>query len=205
LPNVNAEELKILKSSRTFSRYWFACLVAPALVFSFHQIRPRSGLFEVKQSSLEQNIVNENNSTKSSNFGLFFLLKKVNVWVIVIIILILILMFFIFDGMSMIYYIKNLKNEIYYFYYFKIFLLFIILIPIIINSIILYLLKSIEKKGEISIPNFLPSILNRSINYLVKVGKNKELLSYYKERCKSELVFYVIILILYFICFMFMM
>ena len=114
--------------------------------------------------------------------------------------------------MSFIYYIKNatfatLINDIYNNknYYFKIYLFFIILIPIIISSIMLFLLNIIERKGDISIPKFLPSKLNRGINYLVKVGENKELLSYYKERCKSELVLYVIILILYFICFMFMM
>ena len=108
-----------------------------------------------------------------------------------------------FDGMSLIYYIKDLKNDMYFFYYFIIFLLFIILIPIIINSFILYLLNKIERKGEISNSKLFPSILNKYINYLIEVGKNKELLSYYKDRCKSELVFYVVILILYFICLMF--
>lgn len=109
-----------------------------------------------------------------------------------------------FDGMSMIYYIKDLKNEIYY-YYLNYFLLFTILVPIFINGIILYLLGKIEKTGEISIPKILPSILNRYINYINNIGKNKELLSYYKGRCKAELGLYVVILILYFICFMFMM
>ena len=112
-------------------------------------------------------------------------------------------MFFMFDGMSLIYYIKDLKNDMYFFCYFNIFLLLIILIPIIINSFILYLLIKIERKGEISNPKLFPSILNKYINYLIEVGKNKELLSYYKDRCKSELVFYVVILILYFICLMF--
>src|ERR1700742_3177832 len=98
----------------------------------------------------------------------------------------LILFFFMFDGMSMIYYIKDLKNEIYY-SYLNYFLLFTILVPIFINGIILYLIGIIEKTGEISIPKILPSILNRYINYINNIGKNKELLSYYKGRCKAEL------------------
>lgn len=105
-----------------------------------------------------------------------------------------------FDGTSLIYYIKDLKNEIYY-SYLNYFLLFIILVPIFINGIILYLLGIIEKNGEISIPKILPSILNRYINYINKIGKNKELLSYYKGRCKAELGLYLVILILYFYLF----
>ena len=75
------------------------------------------------------------------------------------------------------------------------------MVPIFINGIILYLLGKLEKKGEISIPKnkLLPGIFNRFINYLMKISKNKELLSYYKGRCKAELVFYVVILILYFL------
>lgn len=105
-----------------------------------------------------------------------------------------------FDGMSMFYYIKDLKFEIYSL--FNKFLFFMILIPIIINTVTLYLLEIIIRNGEISIAkakNLLPSILNRYINYLIKVTKNKELLSYYIGRCKAELVFYLIILILYFL------
>lgn len=67
--NVSAEELKTIKSVRSFSRFLFYGLVAPALVFSFHQIRTRSGLFEVKQSIPEQNSETDINSTKLSNFG----------------------------------------------------------------------------------------------------------------------------------------
>lgn len=105
-----------------------------------------------------------------------------------------------FDGTSLIYYIKDLKNEIYY-SYLNYFLLFIILVPIFINGIILYLLGIIEKNGEISIPKILPSILNRYINYINKIGKFKKLLSYYKGRCKAELGLYLVILILYFCLF----
>ena len=67
------------------------------------------------------------------------------------------------------------------------------------NAITLYLLVKIERKSEISIHKLFPIILDRYINYLIKVGNNEELLSYYKGRCKAELAFYVIILILYFI------
>lgn len=105
-----------------------------------------------------------------------------------------------FDGMSMIYYIKDLKNDI-YFSYLKYLLLLFILIPIFINGIILYLLGKVEKKGDISIPKLLPGMFNRFISYILKIGKNKELLTYYKGRCKAELVFYVVILILYFYLF----
>ena len=110
-------------------------------------------------------------------------------------------MFFMFDGMSLIYYIKDLINLTYYnyHYYFKGFLLFLILIPITVNAITLYLLDIIEKKDKISNHKLIPSILNRYINYLIKDGNNKELLNYYKGRCKAELIFYIFILILYFI------
>ena len=204
--NVTAEELRTIKSIRAFSRFWFAGLVAPALVFAFHQIRPRSSVIEINQSLPEKNSEIDSNTTKMSNFGWFFLFKKVNNWVKVFIILILILMFFMFDGTNLIYNIKDLNIERYY-SFLKYFLLFIILIPIIINAITLYLLGKIEIKGEISIPahKFFHIILNRHIHYLIKIGNNKELLSYYKGRCKAELVFYVIILILYFICLIFVM
>ena len=76
------------------------------------------------------------------------------------------------------------------------FLLFIILIHIIINGITLYLLDIIERKGDISIQNLFPIILNGYIYYLIKVGKNKKLYTYYKNKCKVELVFYFINLLL---------
>lgn len=109
-------------------------------------------------------------------------------------------MLWLFDGMSMIYYIKDLKNDMYY-SYLKYLLLLIILIPIFINGIILYLLGEIDKKGEISIPKLLAGILNRYISYIMIIGKNKQLLTYYKSRCKAELGFYVVILIFYFYLF----
>lgn len=84
------------------------------------------------------------------------------------------------------------------------FLTFIILIPIIIKGITLYLLDIIERKGDISIQNLCPIILNGNIYYLIKMGKIKELFfTYYENKCNTELVFYVIILILYFICLIF--
>ena len=62
-------------------------------------------------------------------------------------------------------------------------LLILINIPIIINAILLYLLAKVESKGYISIPKFSPNVLKRFIKYLIKIGKNKELLNYYKGRC----------------------
>jgi hypothetical protein len=118
------------------------------------------------------------------------------------------------DGMSFIYYIKDLRNNM---FFVKYFILFIILIPIFINVITLYFIRKIEKTGKISIQQqtknnlFLPpsllalrrakqslSIFNKYINYINKIGKNKELLKYYKGRCRAESVFYIFILILYF-------
>lgn len=102
-----------------------------------------------------------------SNFGWFFLLKKVNIWVKIFVVLILILMFFMFDGMSLIYYIKDLINDTYYnyHYYFKGFLLFLILIPITVNAITLYLLDIIEKKDKISNHKLIQSITFISFFY----------------------------------------
>ena len=74
-------------------------------------------------------------------------------------------------------------------------LLILNIIPIIINAMILYLLDKVEKKGYISIPKYLPNILKRFINYLIYIGKNKELLNYYKGRCRAELLFYVVLLV----------
>lgn len=200
--SVVGEELKIIQSTRTFSKFWFAGLIAPLMLFSLHQIRENLSFLNVNLPNV--NIENYDYSTKEINLGLFFLLKqvktKVNVSVIIFTLLILILMFWMFDGMRMMYYIKELKNDIYSSYLNYLLLLFI-LVPIFINGIILYLLGKLEKKGEISIPKnkLLPGIFNRFINYLMKISKNKELLSYYKGRCKAELVFYVVILILYFL------
>ena len=108
--------------------------------------------------------------------------------------------------MSLIYYIKDLKNVM-YIYYLKYFLLFTILVPIFMNVIALYFLDKTEKTGKISIlqstknknqkKKILPSLLNRYINNINNIAKNKELLNYYKGRCKAELVFYVVIIILY--------
>ena len=77
-----------------------------------------------------------------------------------------------FDSMSLIYYIKDLKKDMYT-YYLKYFLLFTILVPIFINVITLYFLGKKEKNDEIYIPkkNIFSSILNRYINYINIIGK----------------------------------
>lgn len=127
----------------------------------------------------------------------------------IFVMLILIIIFFVFDGIYLIYYIKDLIND---YSYLKKLLLFIILIPTIINGITLYLLYKIEKKkkseGDISNHKLLPNVLKNYITYLIKVVNNKELFSFYSrrgERCHTELVFYVIILIMYNIILMFVM
>ena len=139
----------------------------------------------MSESNSDNNSSSSYGLGKSSFLGLFFLLKKVKVWVLIIVTLILI--FFMSDGISLLYYIN----------YLSIFIFFMLLISIVISGIILYLFNIIEKKGNILIPNSLPNIFKRFINYLVQISKNKELFNYYKEWCKSELVFYLIILILY--------
>ena len=72
------------------------------------------------------------------------------------------------------------------------------MVPIFINGILLYLLDKIEKNGVLPIyqNKILASMLNGYINYINKIGQNKELLNYYKGRCKGELLFYNIIIIL---------
>lgn len=106
-------------------------------------------------------------------------------------------MFFMLDGFSN---FNELNNEIYY-SYFKLFLFLSIIIPILINVITLYLMWLIERKGYISTPKLFPSILNRFISYLIKISKNKELLSYYKTRSYVEILFYAVILLLFFVFF----
>ena len=97
--SVIGEELKIIQSTRTFSKFLFAGLIAPLMLFSFHHIREKNSLFNinVNVNLPNVNIENDNNSTKESNLGLFFLLKqlktKVNSRVLIITMLIFILMF----------------------------------------------------------------------------------------------------------------
>ena len=94
------------------------------------------------------------------------------------------------DGMSVIYYIRDLRNNM---FFVKYFILFIILIPIFINVITLYFIRKIEKTDEISIQQQTKnnislrslSIFNKYINYINKIGKNKELLKYYKGKCRA--------------------
>src|SRR5579875_2744311 len=50
----------------------------------------------------------------------------------------------------------------------------VIIFPIFINGIILYLLRKLEKNGEISLTltltKILPGIFNRFISYIMKIG-----------------------------------
>lgn len=204
--NVVGEELKVIKTTRQFSRFWFTGLVAPLLLFSFYKIREKGSYVNVNVNLPEVTSSSTTDNTTKNNGLLLLLTQKVNTlfpkvpkgwWVIIFIIIILIL--WKFDGKSLIYYIKDLKKDM-YIYYLKYFLLFIILVPIVINVITLYFLGKKEKNGEINIlkKNIFSSILNRYIYYINIIGKNKELLSYYKSRCQAELGFYVFILILYF-------
>ena len=75
LANIPAEHLKTIKTTRAFSRYFFACLVAPALVLSFRSTIVKGPLFSINANLDEKN--NDNNSTNMS-YGLLFLFKKVN-------------------------------------------------------------------------------------------------------------------------------
>lgn len=196
---ISNEDLKVIKLTRTISRYWFAGLVAPLLLFGFHQIREKGSYVNINVNLSEVNNSNLNNSNTTLNkgWGLFLLLKqKINTSLgRLIIITLLLFMFLIFFDISFIFYIKSMINNN---YYLKYFLLLTILIPIFINGITLYLLEKLNKTGKISIPQnkILAGALTRYINYINYIGKNKELLNYYKGRCKGELIFYNILIIL---------
>ena len=58
------------------------------------------------------------------------------------------------------------------------------------------MLYKVESKGYISIPKFSPNILKRFLNYLIKIGNNKELLNSYKDYIWAELKFYLVILVI---------
>ena len=74
--NLSPEDLKILKTTRTFSRYWFAGLVAPLLIFSFHKIRSSNSSELLK---VDININKDTNVNKSTelNSGLLLLISKI--------------------------------------------------------------------------------------------------------------------------------
>ena len=57
------------------------------------------------------------------------------------------------------------------------------------------MLGKVESKGYISVPKYGPNILKRFINFLIKLGQNKELLNYWKGYSLAELKFYVFILL----------
>lgn len=218
-PSLTGAELEVIHATRTISRFWFAGLVAPLMLFSFQQMRAKGGMVDVTINSSASTSTNvlDKTTTNSNGLGLFFLLKqKVKTqisslslsswsgWILILTILIFIILFWMLDGMSFIYYIKDLRNNM---FFVKYFVSFIILIPVLINVITLYFISKIEKTGEISIQQHTKnnislrlrslSIFNKYINYINKIGKNKELLKYYKGRCRAESVFYIFILILY--------
>ena len=100
----------------------------------------------------------------------------------------------------------NLINNIFifkniiYVNYLKYIIFIVILLPLILNSLIYYLLIKVEKTGKINtlvVDKYLPSIFKRFFDYINYLSKNKELLNYYKGSCKAEIYFYIFILILY--------
>ena len=98
-----------------------------------------------------------------------------------------------FEGLSYIFNIINIYKQ-YIFQYYMFILLFVMFIPITINGIVLYLLYKVESQGSISISKYSPNILKRSIQFLIRLGRNKESLDAFKLRCRSELSFYLILL-----------
>lgn len=76
--SISNEELQVIKTTKNFSRFLFAGLVTPLLLFSFHQIRRKESLFNVNVNVNFPNVNSDNdsNSTQNSWFGLLCLLKK---------------------------------------------------------------------------------------------------------------------------------
>lgn len=74
----SVEEFNVIKTTRSFSRYWFTGFVIPLLLFSAHRIREKGNFVNVNVNLPEVNSssLTDNNTTKNSGFGLFFLLKK---------------------------------------------------------------------------------------------------------------------------------
>lgn len=88
--------------------------------------------------------------------------------------------------------------------YLKIITLIVILIPMIINSIMLYILTrknktGTEKNNLKAQDKYLPAIIEKLRNLLRNIVNNKELKIYYISRCKAELFIYILIFIIYLI------
>lgn len=87
--------------------------------------------------------------------------------------------------------------------YLKYITLIVIFIPLIINSIMLYILTRKDKTGTekniLVVDKYLPSILVKFSNLLRNIVNNKELKIYYISRCKTEFFIYIFILIIYLI------
>ena len=216
--NLSVEDIRVIKTTKSISRYWFAGLVAPLLIFSFHKIRSSNSN---KLMKVDININKETDVNKSTelNSGLFLLLSKIvknqsgklnsfSIFIIMVLFIFLIIMFWYLDGMNLINNISVLKNIIYV-DYLKYILFIVILLPLILNSLIYYLLIKVEKTGKINslvVDKYLPNILltKRFFDYINYLEKNKELLNYYKASSKADLYFYICILILYLYLFNFL-
>lgn len=210
---LSTQDLVVIRQVRSIGRVWFAGLVAPLMLFSFHALRKRNSLLDI-------NIVINNNENNNNYTFLLLLFKNIGIKRVILFILLLLIVILLFysvlywNGINLINYkVFNYENI---YSYLRLLLLISILIPIIINTIILYLFVIIERKGKISIPILCASHpplakhegpgqqnkrTNKFIGYLVEICKNKELLNYYKIRNKGEILFYLLILLLVLIIF----
>lgn len=69
------EDLKTILRAKHAGRIFFGTIMAPFMIFSFHQLRSRYPLFNV---NVTKNIESDNNLGKSSIFGFFAFIKGVN-------------------------------------------------------------------------------------------------------------------------------
>lgn len=69
------EDLKTILRAKHVGRIFFGTILAPFMIFSFHQVRSRYPLFNV---NVTKNIESDNNLGKSSIFGFFAFIKGVN-------------------------------------------------------------------------------------------------------------------------------
>ncbi len=203
-------DLIVANRVRHFTRFWFAGVMAPLLLFGFHGIRAQRSLVNVEITPIN-NDKSDNSTINKSLWGvLLFLQTKKNKQNLFILLLTLIitLIFFMFIVYNFGLFNLNFKSIALAFAtyqsYIKIILLFAIFIPILINVIILFLLAIIEWKGNVKYlteSKIIPNIFKRFINYLLKIVNNKELLTYYKNRGFAEISLYVVILLFVLIIF----
>lgn len=212
--NLSVEEYRLIKTTRTVTRFWFAGLVAPILLVSLNKFRERSELLKIEIKPVNDNDNDNQNTSLNNSLFLLFLKKLKNnnnsgsfnlIWIfsiITVLFILLIIMLWYLDIFNVFNFISELKKyKIIIMDYLKIVTLIIIIIPIIINSIMLYLLtrnnnyytKILEQD------KFLSAFGVNFINSLRNIINKNELKNYYISSCRSELLIYLFIIIIYYI------